>query len=154
MRLIDADALTKQLEEMADNEWNKSVGSSKGLEDAIDVVESMPTIKTFTLADIEEQYRKGLEKGLEERLHGEWVSCSERLPEENICDDGYVEPSDYVLVFGDHGEYGVSRYWGNRKTKKDNPDSFSDWMDLKWCIQKPIAWMPLPEPYKKEGDTE
>lgn len=67
MRLIDADALTKQLEEMADNEWNKSVGSSKGLEDAIDVVESMPTIKTFTLADIEAQYRKGLEKGLEEQ---------------------------------------------------------------------------------------
>lgn len=78
MRLIDADALTKQLEEMADNEWNKSVGSSKGLEDAIDVVESMPTIKTFTLADIEEQYRKGLEKGLEERPHGEWIKTDNR----------------------------------------------------------------------------
>ena len=88
----------------------------------------------------------------EERPHGEWISCSERLPEENICDDGYVEPSDYVLVFGDHGNYGVSRYWGNRKTKKDNPDSFSDWMDLNWNVQKPIAWMPLPESYKKEGE--
>lgn len=45
MRLIDADTLTKQLEEMAENEWNKTVGSSKGLEDAIDVIESMPTVK-------------------------------------------------------------------------------------------------------------
>lgn len=53
MRLIDADALTKQLEEMADNEWNKSVGSSKGLEDAIDVIETMPTV---------------------ERPHGEWYT--------------------------------------------------------------------------------
>ena len=90
----------------------------------------------------------------EERPHGEWIPCSERLPEENICDDGYVEPSDYVLVFGDHGNYGVSRYWGNRRTKKTNPHSFPDWMDLEWFSQKPIAWMPLPEPYKKEGDMD
>ena len=89
----------------------------------------------------------------EEIPHEGWIPCSERLPEENICDDGYVEPSDYVLVFGDHGNYGVSRYWGNRKTKKENPNSFSDWMDLKWNVQKPIAWMPLPEPYKG-GDEE
>lgn len=82
----------------------------------------------------------------------EWIPCSERLPEENICDDGYVEPSDYVLVFGDHGNYGVSRYWGNRRTKKENPCSFPDWMDLNWNVQKPIAWMPLPEPYKQEDE--
>ena len=81
-----------------------------------------------------------------------WIPVSERLPEEFICDDGYVEPSDYVLVWGDHGNYGVSRYWGNRRTKISNPNSFKDWMDLDWVVQKPIAWMPLPEPYKAESE--
>ena len=83
-----------------------------------------------------------------------WIPVSERLPEEGICDDGYVEPSDYVLVWGDHGNYGVSRYWGNRKTKTENPNSYKDWMDLEWVVQKPIAWMPLPEGYKAESEDK
>lgn len=43
-RLIDADELIKQLEVLANNEWNEQVGSSKGLEDAIDIVGDAPTI--------------------------------------------------------------------------------------------------------------
>ena len=139
MRLIDADALTKQLEEMADNEWNKSVGSSKGLEDAIDVVESMPTIKTFTLADIEEQYRKGLEKGLEEaetkecpffsddevkqpcikspcgfeRPHGEWTYTTHHSRRYRVCPLCGVEKED------DHATgWNFCQYCGARMQKE------------------------------------
>ena len=83
-----------------------------------------------------------------------WIPVSARLPEEYICDDGFVEPSDYVLVRGDHGNYGVSRYWGNRKSKAEDPNRFNDWMDLDWIFQRPIAWMPLPEPYKAESEAE
>ena len=43
MRLIDADALIEVIEKMANNEWNIQVGSSKGLEDAIDVINDAPT---------------------------------------------------------------------------------------------------------------
>ena len=43
-RLIDADALIKQLEAMANNRWNIQVGASKGLEEAIDIVDDAPTI--------------------------------------------------------------------------------------------------------------
>ena len=43
-RLIDADALIKQLEAMANNRWNMQVGASKGLEAAIDTVDDAPTI--------------------------------------------------------------------------------------------------------------
>ena len=45
MRLIDADALIKNLQEMADLEWNQQVGSSKGIEDAIDVIENFPAVE-------------------------------------------------------------------------------------------------------------
>ena len=42
----------------------------------LNMIDNAPTIKTFTLEDIEEQYRKGLEKGLSEweteRPQGEW----------------------------------------------------------------------------------
>lgn len=43
-RLIDADALIKQLEAMANNRWNIQVGASKGLEEAIDIVDDAQTI--------------------------------------------------------------------------------------------------------------
>lgn len=43
-RLIDVDALIKQLEAMANNRWNIQVGASKGLEEAIDIVDDAPTI--------------------------------------------------------------------------------------------------------------
>lgn len=44
-RLIDADKLIKKLEATANIEWNKQVGSSKGLEDAIDIIDDdVPTI--------------------------------------------------------------------------------------------------------------
>ena len=57
MRLIDADALIKNLQEMADIEWNQQVGSSKGIEDAIDVIENFPTV--------------------EDRPTGKWEICNE-----------------------------------------------------------------------------
>ena len=81
-----------------------------------------------------------------------WIPVSERLPEEYLCNDGYIEPSDYVLVWGDHGNYGVSRYWGNRRSKSESSNTYKDWVDLDWVVQKPVAWMPLPEPYKAESE--
>lgn len=101
--------------------WNEDY--EKGFCDAIDLVLDLPSAQ-------------------------QWTPCSEGFPEEHLCDDGYVEPSDYVLVWGDHGNYGVSRYWGNRRSKSD----YKDWLDLDWIAQKPIAWMPLPKPYKKEEE--
>lgn len=83
-----------------------------------------------------------------EALNQKWVPVTERLPEEHLCNDGYIEPSDYVLVWGDYGNYGVSRYWGNRRSKAKSPNTYKDWVDLDWVVQKPIAWMPLPQPYK------
>ena len=88
------------------------------------------------------------------REQTKWIPVSERLPKEHLCDDGYVEPSDYVLVWGDRGNYGVSRYWGNRRSKSESPNTHKDWVDLDWVVQKPIAWQPLPKPYKAESEEE
>ena len=75
-----------------------------------------------------------------------WIPCSERFPEEHICDDGYIEPSEYVLICDDLNYFHVSRYWGNRRNKRD----YKDWVDADLTTRKIIAWMHLPEPYEEE----
>lgn len=70
MRLIDADAVINELEEMANNEWNISVGSSKGLNNAIDVIDNIPTVE---YPFYKEAYQTGFEEGKNERPKGEWI---------------------------------------------------------------------------------
>ena len=72
--LISREALIKKLEEMANNEWNIQVGSSKGLEDAIDVTENAPTVEPICNQIAWEQgYEAGLAQGKSERPQGEWI---------------------------------------------------------------------------------
>ena len=68
MRLIDADALIEVIEKMASNEWNIQVGSSKGLEDAIDVINDTPTVKPMQVTVF-----KGCEDCEFDRPHGKWM---------------------------------------------------------------------------------
>ena len=98
------------------------------------------------------QINEALDMAIKALEQTRWIPVSERLPEEYLCNDGYIEPSDYVLVWGDHGNYGVSRYWGNRRSKSESSNTYKDWVDLDWVVQKPVAWMPLPEPYKAESE--
>ena len=68
---------------------------------------------------------------------GEWIPCSERMPDES-------------------GTYIISAIDGNILRV-----SFTKWMPRlrTWALSgyrsywKVKAWMPLPEPYKKEGET-
>ena len=71
MRLIDADELKNlPFERMIHTDFGYTAVP-------IEEIDNAPTIKSFTLLDIEEQYRKGLEKGLSEwetqRPQGEWL---------------------------------------------------------------------------------
>lgn len=68
---------------------------------------------------------------------GEWIPCSDRLPDN----------TDNVLITTQYGVVlivflGTSKKWcylsGKRMDSQDEP----------------IAWMPLPEPYRKDGDSD
>lgn len=73
MRTIDANELWKIV--------HFSGKSTITIDEILALIDNAPTIKTFTLADIEKQYRKGLEKGLSEweteRPQGEWITNSD-----------------------------------------------------------------------------
>lgn len=63
--------------------------------------------------------------------HG-WIPCSERLPEKPaVGEEGYlVQVSCAVQPF--------SAYWNG-----------SLWIDAEDNVVIPVAWMPLPEPYRE-----
>ena len=78
-----------------------------------------------------------------------WTPVSESFPKEHICDDGYVEPSETVLVQLNNGEMKTSRYWGSRESRKDEP-----WIDLSYpTTLEVVAWRPLPNKYSTPHDS-
>ena len=72
----------------------------------------------------------------------EWIPVTERLPENGA----------YVLVCLKKGII----FTAHRFTSKDGSGGWSD--DVAWWVddieteRAPIAWMPLPEPYKEDKD--
>ena len=72
----------------------------------------------------------------------QWIPCSERLPVED-------------------GEYLITVKYEHVDGHEDIYSEHGDWDDGKWdmfsfghCgkVESIIAWMPLPEPYREEGD--
>lgn len=76
--------------------------------------------------------------GLGQKPKTGWIPCSERLPEEF-----------YVLCCDNHGEMIIA----NLFACDDSDTGFS--AESEDCyMYNCVAWMPLPKPYRKDGDTE
>ena len=77
--------------------------------------------------------------------HGGWIPVNERLPKNSgeylvsVIDD---EDEDYkhvgVAYFAHPNDYDIDK---------------GEWREL-MIDEKVIAWMPLPEPYREDGETE
>lgn len=68
-----------------------------------------------------------------------WIPCSERLPEEDgqyLITVKYKHVDGYDDIYAEHGEWADGRW---------------DMFCFGHCgeVENIIAWMPLPEPYKK-----
>lgn len=68
--------------------------------------------------------------------HGEWIPCEDRLPEE----DG-----QYLVFLPDRNGTFMCADFLNGQWYPDDYECTSNHV---------IAWMPLPKPYKKEGEAE
>lgn len=89
-----------------------------------------------------EAYLNGYElaKKMFKKPNGKWIPCYEKLPERN----------ELVLVSFKTGEVLFCEYLDDGSNNpwysfKDGCCAYSNFVN---------AWMPLPEPYKEEGDTE
>ena len=93
MRIIDADALKETITDATYNFEQIPIRVDKVQE----IIDYAPTVKTFTLLDIEEQYRKGLEKGLSEweteRPTGHWIKVTDCYCWHWECDSCHRRPS-------------------------------------------------------------
>lgn len=130
MRLIDAEALKK--------EFCKDIMGGLNWES---IIENAPIVQPKYFPPCEdcnkkmEEIRQAYDKmKAMERPHDKWIPVSERLP------DLY----EVVLVTDETGY--VFEY--ERRISDDEGNVCEEWSFLG---RKIIAWMPLPEPYRKEG---
>ena len=152
MKLIDADELTIKLQARRNNIENNieddlDKGFALGIGVAMNLIHNAPTV------DIKDIYQEGHYDGHlegytkainEERHQGEWVSVSERLPENRnlVLVTAYWHETYQVMQASYFGE-GEKNGW--------------------WCVPwnncgehmrndlHVIAWQELPKPYKKGG---
>lgn len=88
---------------------------------------------------------------------GQWIPCEKRLPEkegEYIVTTRRDEDGDFRVTTLEYGFKVVDR-WKDSNGVLPNGAAFGDeWPDGMANIEEPIAWMPLPERYRKEGDPK
>ena len=90
-------------------------------------------------------YLRGYEKGKADRPQGVWIPCSERLP--RIGEHHISEP---CLVYCKCGAYAFAELeeniFGQVGWNCERDDDYHE------PIGEVVAWMPLPEPYRKDGE--
>ena len=98
-------------------------------QDAIEAIasrdETNGTVKVFTGRQVNEILAS---LPAADRPRGEWIPCDERLPKKNCR---------YLTTNTAWGEFEVD---------------WNVWIDGQWLYanNEPVAWMPLPEPWKSE----
>jgi hypothetical protein len=116
-----------------------------------DRIKALPSAKPDLSSYSDKLWRNAYERGrAEAEAEQHWIPCSERLPEMTHFTQDVNPFSDDVLVT-------IRNEYGSKCLLIGFFDSqhgwlFSDQQPIDGFTWKPIAWQPLPDPYKKEGD--
>lgn len=145
---VSREAILKEIPRL----WNSSGDKDYCMETLRDfVVELLPvTPKGVTVTDFADKCREcGKQK------NGKWIPVSERLPKDRDWylgifkepDTGWINPIPYICDYvGCETKATTKDYWIlNGFT---NEDEHIDYYFNLECV----AWMPVPEPYKEEGE--
>lgn len=97
-----------------------------------------------------------------EQKRGEWIPCSERLPEVHeepyyVDHEAILHESDYVLTCCKYGKGFVYAIGSVIHDEVCDSYEWSGLYDYAECViddMQVLAWMPLPQPYKAEREGE
>ena len=124
--LISRQAAMDMFQSLADDDWNKGVGTSwaEAYLEAAEMIWNLPAAHP----DIK---------------IGKWIPCSERLPEDNVINPLTQDFQKVICSCNFSGLKDVRTFsFGNGHFLLGGQI-----MD-----KRVIAWMPLPEPYKEDAD--
>ena len=130
MRLIDADAFTEFLKETIKQQKYEDT-KIDGLLTVADVIEAV-------ISELDGTSLDGFKNAPTVNAEPMWVPCSERLPE---YDGGMYLVTDYCEQINRRRIH-ISYCYVNRE---------GFWSDIP-IGYKVIAWMPLPKPYREDGE--
>lgn len=86
-------------------------------------------------------FEQGLAEGKKDRPRGEWIPCSERLPDQ--CGHYLVTVETIALSYEGHEKIRILDMW-----------SFDEDGWLPHGQEEALAWMPLPDPYEPEEEPK
>jgi len=159
MRLGDLDALKKAIDTIKQTGYdiNNEPVEFVELPDLIKAIDNAPTImpKEFeplakAIIDVLPTIVDKVLPAIVEKINrptAEWIPVSERLPKEEDYRPCYGFLDGCVMWQTDNGDIGFGWYYNSTKC-------WSDIYDHPIKTGEVIAWMPLPEPYKREGEEQ
>ena len=112
---------------------------AKTVQDDIDrVAKSLAKDESIhIICEMAKLYLDGVKPTVEpKKSRGEWIPCSERLP----------EPDKFVLICGEEGDIEVAKGYISTEIEE------FVWLKSSWRFGEVVAWMLLPEPYNG-GET-
>lgn len=98
-------------------------------------------IEALSVANLKEEFESA------DAVQGEWIPCSERLPSKN----------QEVLLQCHHNM--IVGYWmdgdfdGEKEWRALSGDGWENGCDFPTDVFEPLAWMPLPDPYREESEA-
>ena len=154
--LISDKSIPIKFEEEKRGEWQCSSGVL--LSDIYKTIDNAPTVEVIPL----EVHEKAMDVAVndlfkmqeelnrvrnEKRTQGEWIPVSERLPDKNIACLVTVGKLNLVqiAIYSDLMETIDHKIFYQGDYGKNNFQNITEYVK---------AWQPLPEPYKKEGESD